>query len=165
MNRAGQVFLFIAVVLWATLIGGIMYSHTVFFPPYLSHLPESTHLINGPYAVKDENFWKPIHPVVILFVIASLISNWKAKDRRKYVLISLGIYALALIATFVYFVPELKAFAESSQSNISASEWFHRGQNWQHLSWVRGFFMYLAFIFLLLALTKNKQQINSRFAS
>lgn len=157
MNRAGQLLLFIAIVLWATLVGGIMYSHVVFFPPYLSHLPESTHLINGPYAVQDEIFWKPIHPVVILSVTLSLILNWKLTDRRKYILVALAIYALALIATFVYFVPELKAFAASAQSNTSASEWLRRGQKWQHLSWVRGLFMYLAFVMLLLALTKNRK--------
>ncbi len=61
-----------------------------------------------------------------------------------------------IVATLAYFVPELMAFAKTDPSNTPAAEWLRRGNNWQHLSWVRGFFMYLGFVMLLIALTKNK---------
>lgn len=159
MQRAGQLFLFISLVLWGTLIGGIMYSHIVFFPPYLSHLPESTALLNGPYGIHDEGFWTLIHPALILSLLVTGILNWKLAARRKYIFTAIGIYALAIITTFTYFVPELMAFAGSNHSNASpASAWFQRGQRWQHLSWVRGFFMYFGFVMLLIALTKNRME-------
>lgn len=161
MQRAAQLFLFITLILWGTLIGAIMYSHIVYFPPYLSHLPESTALINGPYGLKDQTFWMLIHPALILSMVSTLVLNWKSVSRRKYILIPFFIYALAILTTAVYFVPELKAFAQSNQANVtSASEWLARGQRWQYLSWVRGFFMYLGFILLLVALSKKPANNN-----
>jgi hypothetical protein len=128
MQRAAQLFLFITLILWGTLIGAIMYSHIVYFPPYLSHLPESTALITGPYGLRDETFWILIHPALILCMIITLVLNWKSVSRRKYILIPFFIYALTILTTSIYFVPELMAFARSNQANtISASEWLARG--------------------------------------
>ena len=53
--------------------------------------------------------------------------------------------------TALYFVPELQAFRASASSTVTAAEWYARGQRWQHLSWIRGTFMYAAFVPLLLA--------------
>jgi hypothetical protein len=61
-----------------------------------------------------------------------------------------------MVATFTFFVPELIDFAESGNGSTTSNDWVQRGQSWQHLSWIRGFFMYIAFIMLLIALTKNK---------
>jgi hypothetical protein len=159
MEQARQISLFITLIIWATLIGGIMYSNIVYFPPYLSHLPESNSLITGPYGLQDGNFWMLVHPVAILSTIVTLILNWKLTLRRKFILITIGIYAFALIATAIYFVPGLIAFADSNNSTtITRSEWFQRGQTWQHLSWIRGFFMYAGFFSLLVALTKNRNE-------
>ncbi len=150
-----QAFFFITLILWGTLIGAITYSHIVYFPPYLGHLPASTTLLKGPYSIHDENFWMMIHPVLILSLGITLAFNWKLAPRRRYILLAMGIYAIAIIATFLYFVPELKSFATSDQSNISAEEWLQRGNRWQYMSWIRGLFMYFGFLLLLIGLTKN----------
>jgi hypothetical protein len=59
---------------------------------------------------------------------------------------------LAIIATALYFVPELRAFHGSPNSPLTAAEWYARGQRWQHLSWLRGTLITLSYISLLLAL-------------
>ncbi|MEO6190142.1 MAG: hypothetical protein ABIO44_07035 [Saprospiraceae bacterium] len=159
MKNAKQLSLYAAITLWAIIIGGVVYSHIVYFPPYLSHLPESNNLITGEYGLKEENFWMLIHPLTILTTIITLILNWKLKARRKFILITVSIYALAIIATGIYFVPELMAFADSNNNtSVKPSEWFQQGQTWQHLSWIRGFFMYIGFVMLLIALTKDKSE-------
>ncbi|HEY6171909.1 MAG TPA: DUF1772 domain-containing protein [Candidatus Kapabacteria bacterium] len=155
MGRAKELLLFITLICWGTLIGGVMYSHVVYFPPYLSHLPESTALINGPFGLHDENFWMFIHPLAIVSIIATLIFNWKLTARRKYILITMGIYAVAIIATAAFFLPELMEFANSSMSSVPASEWLERGQRWQYLSWIRGASLYVGFVMLLIAFKKN----------
>lgn len=158
MQQAKQVSLFIAITAWAILIGGIIYAHLVYFPPYLSHLPESNTLITGPYAIRDENFWMRIHPFAILSTIIALVLNWKGKARRKFILAAAGIYAVVIVATATYFLPGLFAFAESANSStVTAAEWYQRGQTWQYFSWVRGAFMFAGFILLLIALIKDKQ--------
>ncbi|HKP46362.1 MAG TPA: hypothetical protein VJT50_07165 [Pyrinomonadaceae bacterium] len=151
MQRLRNISLMVAIILWATLLGGIVYSHIVFFPIYLSALPDSANLVHGPYALNDSSFWVLLHPLTILMLVLTLILNWSVKRRRVLIAISCAVYALAIIATALYFVPELRAFLASPESSVSRAEWFARGQRWQHLSWVRGVFMYLAFIPLLLA--------------
>lgn len=152
--RLGTYSLFLAVILWGTLLGGIAYSHLVYFPVYLSALPDSAVIVNGPYGLHEAIFWMTIHPLLILSLIVALALNWKFKPRRKLILISLAIYLLVLVVSQIYFIPELGAFARSPQSTLSPAEWLARGQRWQRLSWIRGGIMYTAILPLLLALTK-----------
>src|ERR1044071_1591652 len=131
----------VSTILYGILIGGIVYAHVVFFPPYLSALPNSAVLTNGPYALHDEYFWMLIHPLAILALSVALVLNWKIPARRKLIAIPLALYVIAIIVTFWYFVPELRAFHASPSSGVSAAEWYALGQRWQHLSWTRGAIM------------------------
>jgi hypothetical protein len=148
MTRARDLSLALAIFVWATILGGIVYSHIVWFPPYLAGLPRTSALAN---TIHDEAFWLLVHPLAILSLAAAVALNWKVQARRNLLLVTIMIYAVAIITTAIYFVPELQAFRASQSSNVGPAEWYVRGQNWQHLSWVRGAFMYLAFIPLLLA--------------
>jgi hypothetical protein len=148
MTRARDLSLALAIFVWATILGGIVYSHIVWFPPYLAGLPKTAELAK---TIHDESFWLTVHPLAILSLLAALALNWKLRPRRNLILITVAIYAVAIITTALYFVPELQAFRASQSSNVGPAEWYVRGQNWQHLSWIRGTFMYLAFIPLLLA--------------
>ena len=152
--RLNTLSLMLSVILWGTLLGGITYSHLVFFPPYLSALPDSAVVVNGPYGLREAIFWMTIHPLLILSLIVTLVLSWKFKPRRKLILISFGLYFLVLVVTQIYFLPELRAFEQSPASNVSPSEWLARGQRWQRLSWIRGGVMYAGILPLLLALTR-----------
>jgi hypothetical protein len=146
--------LMLSIVLWGTLLGGIAYSHLVYFPVYLSALPDSAVLVNGPYGLNEARFWLTIHPLLILSLIIALLLNWKLRSRRKLILISFAVYILLLVISVLYFVPELEAFRHSPESGLPPSEWLARGQRWQRLSWLRGAICYVAFVPLLIALTK-----------
>ena len=132
-----------------------MYSHIVYMPAYLGHLPESNNLIRGEYGLKDENFWMFIHPFAILSTIVSLFLNWKMKERRKLISITAVIYGMVIIATAIYFVPGLLAFAKADQAGLAPATLYEQGQLWQRLSWMRGGCMFVGFLLLLAALTKN----------
>jgi hypothetical protein len=146
--------LFPPVILWGTLLGGIAYSHLVYFPVYLSSLPDSAVLVNGPHGLNEGIFWMIIHPLLIVSLIIALVLNWKSAARRKLILISGTVYILVLVVTTIYFLPELEAFRHSAESGVSRAEWFARGQRWQKLSWIRGTIMYAGILPLLLALSK-----------
>lgn len=152
--RLGTYSLCLAIILWGTVLGGIVYSHLVYFPAYLSALPDSAVVVNGPYGLHEAIFWMTMHPLLILSLIAALALNWKSGSRRKLILISCAIYFLVLIVTQIYFIPELIAFEQSPKSTVLPSEWLARGQRWQRLSWTRGAIMYAGILPLLLALTK-----------
>lgn len=153
--KAKNTTLSISITIWAILIGAVVYSHVAFFPAFLHHLPDSTSLISGSYAINDEPFWKTIHPILIVSLILSLIVNWKLKSRTKLILIPFCIYIIILVITFSYFVPELLAFAKSDLSDIPAAEWIKRGKLWEQLSWVRGSFLMIGFGLLLQALIRR----------
>jgi Domain of unknown function (DUF1772) len=149
MTRARDLSLALAIIVWATILGGIVYSHIVWFPPYLSGLPGTAALTNS---IHDEHFWLLVHPLAIVTLLAALALNWKLRSRRNLIALTIGIYiAAGIIPTALYFVPELIAFSSSPSSGVSAAEWYARGQRWQHLSWIRGACMYAAFVPLLLA--------------
>src|SRR5438552_3671156 len=136
--RLANVSLMVSITLWGTLLGGIAYAHIVYFPVYLGHLPESAVVVNGPYGLNEATFWALIHPLLILSLITSLIVNWKLQPRRKLIATTLGVYVVALVISFLYFIPDLREFQRSPQSGLSAAAWLARGQMWQHLSWLRG---------------------------
>ena len=154
MARLRTIALMVSIILWGTFLGGIVYTHVVFFPVYLSALPDSAVLVNGPYALHDEKFWTLIHPLLLASLLTSLALNWKVFARRQLIAITTGLYAFAMIATLLYFVPQLRFFKTSAIQGISREDWFARGQQWQHLSWLRGGLMFVAAVPLLLALTK-----------
>ncbi len=153
-SKFGTYSLFLTIILWGTLLGGIAYSHLVYFPVYLSALPDSAVVVNGPYGLHEARFWMLIHPLLIVSFILTLVLNWQSPTRRKLILITFTVYVLVIATTLVYFVPELMAFQRSPESNVAAAEWLARGQRWQMLSWIRGLICYLACVPLLLALTK-----------
>jgi hypothetical protein len=152
--KRGTYSLFLAVILWGTLLGGIAYSHLVYFPVYLSALPDSAVVVNGTYGLNEVPFWLIIHPLLILSLVVALVLNWKSRPRRKLILISFAIYIAVIVISQIYFIPELVAFQRSPESSLSPAEWLARGQRWQRLSWIRGAVCYAAFVPLLLALTK-----------
>lgn len=152
--RLGTYSLFLSIILWGTLLGGIAYSHLVYFPVYLSALPDSSVVVNGTYGLNEAIFWVIIHPLLILSLILALVLNWKSKPRRKLILMSFAIYIVVLVISQVYFIPESGAFKHSPELSLSSAEWIARGQRWQRLSWLRGAICYIAFVPLLIALTK-----------
>ena len=153
-RKLGTAVLMLSIILWGTLLGGIVYSHLVFFPVYLSALPGSAVLVNGPYAMNETIFWVIIHPLLIISLVAALSLNWRSNWRRKLIGLSFIVYVLVLVITQTYFVPELVLFKHSPESTVSAAEWLGRGRRWQRLSWLRGLIMYLSYIPLLFALTR-----------
>ena len=153
--RLGTYSLFLTIILWGTLLGGIAYSHLVYFPVYLSTLPDSAVVVTGTYGLNEAIFWIIIHPLLIFSLIVALALNWKSVPRRKLILISFVIYIGVLVVTQLYFLPELRAFSLSAESSLSPAEWLARGRRWQRLSWTRGTIMYAGILPLLLALTKH----------
>lgn len=155
-QRLGNPSLMLSVILWGTLLGGIAYSHLIFFPVYLSALPDSAVVVTGPYGLHEAKFWMLIHPLLILSLVATLAANWRSRARRYLILVSFAVYLAIIVVSAVYFIPELIAFERSAESGIAAPEWLARGQRWQRLSWIRGATMYAAILPLLFALTRPR---------
>jgi len=153
----GTYTLMVATVLYGVLLGGVVYSHVVFFPVYLSSLPDSAVLTNGQFALHDENFWMLIHPMLLLSLIITLFVNWADRYRRNRIALTLAVYALVLVISITWFVPSLLEFKDSPRSSVAVEEWHDRGDRWQHMSWLRGATLFIFSIPLLLALVKPEE--------
>jgi len=153
----GTYTLMVAIVLYGVLLGGVVYSHVVYFPVYLGHLPDSAVLVNGQFALHEENFWALIHPMLVLALVITLFINWRDKYRRARIALTLAVYVLVLVVSFLWFIPQLGEFKDSPQSSVTADEWHHRGEHWQHMSWLRGGVLFVFSVPLLLALTKREE--------
>lgn len=114
-STLGTYSLFLSIILWGILLGGIVYSHIVFFPVYLSALPDSAIVVNGTYGFDEVPFWMLIHPLLIFSLIIASVLNWKYKERSKLILTSFTIYIVVLVASNLYFIPELIAFKQSPE--------------------------------------------------
>lgn len=147
----------VSITLWGVVLGGIVYSHVVYFPVYLSDLPASAVLVTGAYALDEGRFWMAIHPLLLLSLIVNLVVNLKVGAVRNRILISFGIYIAVIVVTQLYFLPELMAFARSASSDVSPAEWLARGNRWQYLSWIRGGVMFAAFFVLLSSLLAERK--------
>ena len=142
----------LAIALWGTLLGGVVYSHLVFFPVYLSALPDSAGVSQRTLRPERRNLLGDHSPLLLVSLTAALVLNWNsppAAHRRQ-----LSVYVAILLISLFYFVPELVLFRNSPQSTVPPAEWLARGRRWQRLSWLRGLIAYIMYVPLLLALTK-----------
>src|ERR1044072_3007391 len=108
--------LMMSILLWGVLLGGVVYAHIVYFPVYLSHLPESSVVVNGTYGLEEGYFWITIHPLLVLSLVVTLIANWRESGRRNLIAATLGWYIVILIVSSLYFIPQLGEFKASPQS-------------------------------------------------
>ena len=152
----GTYALMVTIILWGVLLGGVVYSHMVFFPVFLSNLPESSAVVKGVYGLDESRFWMTLHPLLIISLIISLISNWRDAARRRLIAMTFGVYTTALIVTMWYFVPQLMAFASSAQEVFPESYWDERASLWITLSTIRGLILFIFILPLLIALARPR---------
>ena len=146
--------LMISVLLWGILLGGVVYSHMVFFPVYLSNLPDSAAVVNGPFGLNEARFWMTIHPLLVLSVAAALVANWRERGQRFLVGATLTVYIVVLIVSALYFVPELIAFHDSP---VTPGDWQARADRWWYLSLLRGAMLFVFAAPLFFALARSEE--------
>ena len=141
---------------FSAIIGAAIYEHTALWPAAFAEPPKSLTVFQGPYRLNAAPFWQSIHPVTILLFIITLAVSWRT-HRRKIILITLAGYLLILIATFIYFVPELLELTGTPYSDRVDTSLQERGNLWVTLSLVRGGILIILAFNLLLGLTEPKK--------
>lgn len=128
--------LILACISFIIVIGGAVYEHLAVVPVWSTAVPASLTIFQGPYALKAQNFWIPIHPVTLVLMTAALLLNWRT-ERRMFILTTLGFYVAILAVTAVYFVPELMALTQTAYSTSIDGELTRRANLWEMLSLLR----------------------------
>ncbi len=128
----------VSTVGWGVLCGAMIYEHLAVVPSWAAAPPASLHMWTGEYRVKAERFWMSIHPLLLLLLGASLVAAWGETARRDWIGVALGVYAVIIATTAVWYVPELMKLTRDPAAPIPPDQWRHRARRWEVLSWVRG---------------------------
>ncbi|MBC7874772.1 MAG: hypothetical protein H7Y01_12290 [Ferruginibacter sp.] len=156
MKSTKTILLVLACISFITVIGGAVYEHLAVVPKWKQAPPASLTMFQGEYGLDPGDFWQKIHPVTLVLLIAALLANWKT-GRRKFILISIAGYILALILTFVYFVPELLSIIQAPFALVADKSMIARANMWEILSLVRLVFILVLAAILLFSLTKGNE--------
>lgn len=96
-----------------------------------------------------QKFWIPLHGLILLTLVMSLIFNWKNTSRKKLVLYALIGY-LYISVVSIYFAKTLFTFSKLPDS----ADFYQQTQQWILLSWHRPILMLLLTVLLLIALSR-----------
>ena len=143
---------------FCTIIGAGIYETITLWPMVYSAPPKSLAIFQGEYAYQSTNFWINIHPVTLLFFIATIIFHWKT-DRKKFLLIPLVIYVAILATTFAYFVPELIDITGATYSDTVDPDLVQRGRTWNIANIIRAFILVGTGMYLLFGLTQKEDKL------
>ena len=153
MDFFRNVLLVLASISFIIVIGGAVYEHLALVPAWAAAVPASLTVFQGEYRITPEKFWMLIHPITLVLFVIALALHWKT-PRRAFVLTPLIGYALILVITFFYFVPELMALTQTPYGATVDPELTSRAGRWETLSLVRLGFLIILAITLLFGLTK-----------
>ncbi|HMT08671.1 MAG TPA: hypothetical protein PKA82_11760 [Pyrinomonadaceae bacterium] len=145
----------VASIGFIVVIGGAVYEHTTMVPIWASAAPASLTMFQGEYAIAPVNFWRPVHPINLLLLIAALVFNWRT-PRRKFLAVTIIGYVVILAITIAYFVPELMAITQTPLATVADTSLTARAQMWEKLSLVRLAVLVILAVCLLLGLTKTE---------
>ena len=153
MNFVRTLALVLGCISFITVIGGATYEHLAVVPVWASAVPASLTMFQGEYALAASRFWIPIHPITLVLLLAALLLNWRSR-RRGFILACLAGYGLVLLATFLYFVPELMAITSATYDQVVDPDLTRRARMWESLSLGRLAFLDLLAILLLFGVSR-----------
>lgn len=159
MSIIKNLFYILLCLSFSVIIGAAFYEHLVIWPRAFSSLPQSLYMFQGEFGLNSAIFWQAIHPITLLLFIVVLLLMWKS-ERRKNLLIALTGYAIILIVTFIYFVPELMSLINTKYELTVNQDLVNRGSTWELLSIIRLFFLIILAFILYSGLTKDAQRNN-----
>lgn len=97
-------------------------------------------------------FWIPVHLLILITLVLSLILNWKIVSRKKIVLYSFTGYMYITVVS-IYFAKKLGVFKTMTDN----SDFQEQTNQWLTLSWHRPVLMILIEVLLLIALSRPLQ--------
>ncbi len=146
----------LACLSFSVVIGAAIYEHVAVVPQWAAAPPASLSMFQGEHGLNPAPFWMAIHPVTLLLLLASLFLSWKT-GRRKNILITVSVYVLILVITFIYFVPELLSITGTAFSAEVDSSLTKRARLWEILSLARLAVLIVLSVTLFMGLSKPKQ--------
>ncbi|MCB9315328.1 MAG: hypothetical protein H6569_04275 [Lewinellaceae bacterium] len=138
---------------FSIVIGAAVYEHMAVVPKWSAAPPASLSMFQGEYGLDAASFWTMIHPVTLVLLIISLALFWKTKSRQNIAAALVG-YAMLLVVTATYFVPELMAIIKSEYLETVDETLKGKADLWETLSLVRLAILVILSVVLNMGLTR-----------
>jgi hypothetical protein len=129
-----------------------LYETLILMPLWSASPPSSFAIIQPGTGVPLQNFWIPVHAAITVFVLLSLVLNWKEPGVRRLLLIGLGSYLIMRAWSCVYFIPEMLEFQKIPLDAAPSAELSSRVANWTFWTFFREPLDVISFLSFLLAL-------------
>jgi hypothetical protein len=156
MDTIADLTLLFACFSVALAVGGGIYESIVINPLWSAQPPASFAIIQKGTGVPLQRFWIPVHILITIVLLASLITNWTYADRRKLIVIALISYLVMRVWSFAYFIPEMLRFQEVPLDQPRNTALLDRVSRWTRLTWFREPLDVITLFCLLIALTRPK---------
>ena len=140
----------------ALAVGGGIYESIVINPLWSAQPPASFAIIQKGTGVPLQRFWIPVHTLITIVLVASLITNWNYAERRKLIVIALLSYVVMRAWSFAYFIPEMLRFQTVPLDQPQSAALLDRVSRWTRLTWFREPLDLITQFCLLIALTRPK---------
>lgn len=145
----------------ALAVGGGVFEMSMLVPQW-SKLPPSTFsIIQSGTGIPLQNFWMPVHILITLSLLLSLLLNWYQPTRRYLVLAGMGFYLIMRVWSALYFIPEMLEFQQIPLDSDPTQELNERVRTWAQLTWLREPLDLGLFFSLLWALSIEPTRENS----
>ena len=149
-SRISTFLTYAAMAVFLMVCGASLFEHAALATSWAKNPPASLQMFHGEYGVAPQNFFRVAQPSLGVLLVWALVSSRKNRARRNLLVIALGGYVAAMIATGVYFVPELKNTLLGTPA-ISSDELRARALTWEKLALGRTIWMLLFAIPLMRA--------------
>ena len=134
-ERITHILLWLSIVVWGCMLGGIIYETLVVVPVWSAAPPESMAVMMHPrYPIVPGRMWMPFSNLHTLISIAVLIAAWNQRSRRMWLLFAFAIVILSHIMQFGYFWPTNLAMVEPGVSPADAAS---MANQWRAVNWFR----------------------------
>lgn len=167
MNRRQsivQFLLWVSVLGWASVFGGLLLETALIVPLWSGALPESltTWNINPQHVFDPTKFYWIFTSATVLATIGIWIAGRNlSRSRRKWLAVSSICAATAIAYTFIYFLPRNVWLFQRHGSGLSAEQIITLGNHWVVANWLRITIIGIGFLSAL-RVFNNSSQAGSR---
>lgn len=134
-ERITYILLWLSVVVWGCMLGGIIYETLVVVPVWSAAPPESTGVMTHPrFPIVPSRMWIPFSNLHTLISIAVVIFAWNQRSRRWWLLFALAVVIVSHVMQFGYFWPTNRAMAEAG---VAPTEAISMANQWKAVNWFR----------------------------
>ena len=140
-SRRGSSVLWVAMLAAVCVCAAGSYEHVVIVPEWTAAPPGSLAMFHGAHAIDTGRWWRVVHIPTLTLCVAAF-ARLRGHPRRRLAGAAALVYALVLVATLAWYLPELTALTGDPAAAIVQAEWKARAERWEVASLARLAAMY-----------------------